>query len=77
MRNERQKVRIGDICYNIIKNKRLVAILTVVGLFAGVFLSALGYVRGEMSKQYLITASVAISAQTANGKYTTNQVYQR
>ena len=71
MRNERQKVRIGDICYNIIKNKRLVAILTVVGLFAGVFLSALGYVRGEMSKQYLITASVAISAQTANGKYTT------
>ena len=42
MRNERQKVRIGDICYNIIKNKLLVAILTVVGLFAGVFLSALG-----------------------------------
>lgn len=69
MRNEKQKIRINDIFYNIVKDKKLIALLTLLGLVAGVVLSALGYIRGEMTKQYKITASVAISAQTESGAF--------
>lgn len=69
MQNEKIKVRISDIIYVIIKNKRFIAVCALLGLFMGVLLSALGYIRGEMTKQYKITASAAVTAKIENGNY--------
>ena len=69
MQNEKIKIRISDIVYIVLKGKRFIAICALLGLFFGVILSALGYIRGEMTKQYKITASVTVTAQTENGNF--------
>lgn len=73
MRNERQRVRINDIFYVIIKDKKMIAVLVALGLMAGIILSTLGYIRGEMSKQYKITASVAITDVVDDGVFASRQ----
>ena len=64
-------IRFGDIVYSIFKGKWLIVVLTVVAFLAGVLFSAVGYVRGEMSKQYRIEASVVVSSQVKNGSFST------
>lgn len=69
MQNEKIKVRISDIVYSIIKDKRLIAVCALLGILVGIVLAALGYIRGEMSKQYKITSSVAVVAKLDTGQY--------
>lgn len=69
MQNEKLKIRISDIFYTILKDKRFIAICALLGLFLGILLSALGYIRGEMTKQYKITASAAVISRTSTGEY--------
>jgi len=64
-------VRFGDVIYSIFEGKWLIAALTIIALLAGILFSAVGYVRGEMSKQYKIEASVVVSSQIKNGSFST------
>ena len=69
---ERKQLRISDILFAMKKRLLLIGVFTAAGLAAGIVLSLVSYMRGEMSKQYLITASIAVTAQSANGTFTTN-----
>ena len=69
MDKERSSIRIGDIIYSVFDGKWIVIVLMIAGLLAGILVSVLGYVRGEMSKQYKIEASVVVSSQIGNGTF--------
>ena len=62
----------SDIFYHIVKGWRLIIITTLVGLVAGVSIIGFGYVRGEMTREYRITASVAVVAVNSLGRYSEN-----
>lgn len=66
----RKQLRTVDILYAIRKHIVLIGIMTAVGLAFGTVLSIVSYMRGEMSKQYAITTSIAITSQTEDGLFT-------
>lgn len=66
---ERRQLRIRDILYALRKRMMMIVIFTAVGLCLGVALGMVSYLRGEMSKQYLITTSIAVTSQNANGLF--------
>lgn len=70
MRNNGIHIRIGDILYGIIKHRILIIVLTAAGLFIGVVLSCISYLRGEMSREYIITSSFSVNTQTNSGLFT-------
>lgn len=70
MENNGIHIRVGDVIYGIIKHRVLILALTVVGLMIGVFLSGLSFLRGEMSKEYMITSSFSVNTQTNSGMFT-------
>lgn len=68
--NEKHKiVRLSDALYYIIRGRRLIFLLAFAGLVAGIIISGVGYIQGNISKEYRITSSIAIIAQTGSGKY--------
>lgn len=69
MKTQKQSVKIGDIFYSVLKGKKLIAILTVLGLIVGIMVTAVSFIRGEMSKKYKIEASILVSAQVKNGNF--------
>lgn len=75
MRNSGINIRISDIIYGIIKRRVLIILLTVAGLLIGMILSGISYMRGEMSREYLITSSFSVNTQTQSGLYTSGQDY--
>lgn len=78
MNNSSIQLRVGDLLHAIIKNRRMILLTTLAGLLIGVTLSALSFMRGEMSKQYLITASAVVNAENGGGNYpASNNVYPR
>ena len=70
MRNNGINIRISDIIYGVIKRRLLIILLTVAGLLTGIVLSGISYLRGEMSREYMITTSFSVNMQTQNGLYT-------
>ena len=70
MRNNGINIRISDIIYGVIKRRLLIILLTVAGLLTGIVLSGIAYLRGEMSREYMITSSFTVNMQTQNGLYT-------
>ena len=54
-------IRVGDILYGIMKHRVLIMALTAAGLMIGMVLSGISYLRGEMSKEYLITSSFSVN----------------
>ncbi len=70
MRNNGINIRISDIIYGVIKRRLLIILLTVAGLLTGIVLSGIAYLRGEMSREYMITSSFSVNMQTQNGLYT-------
>ena len=70
MRNNGINIRISDIIYGVIKRRLLIVLLTVAGLLTGIVLSGISYLRGEMSREYMITSSFSVNMQTSNGLYT-------
>lgn len=71
----RKQLRIVDILHVMRKHIILIAICAGVGLVLGVALSVVSYMRGEMSKQYAISTSIAVAAQNSNGMYSTESRY--
>ena len=67
MRNNGINIRISDIIYGVIKRRLLIILLTVAGLLTGIVLSGISYLRGEMSREYMITTSFSVNMQTQNG----------
>lgn len=66
----RKQLRAADILHAIRKHIVLITIMSVAGLFFGIILSVTAYMRGEMSKQYAITTSIAVTSQTKDGLFT-------
>ena len=67
-----RRIRISDMLFAIRKRIALIVILGVIGLVVGVLLGTVSYLRGEMSKQYLITTSIAVTSQNASGMFMSN-----
>lgn len=66
----RRQLRGSDILYTIRKHLKLIVLFTAIGLTMGIVLSVISYMRGEMSKQYAITSSIAVTSQNKNGLFT-------
>lgn len=71
MKKQNEEIRISDLLHVIFKRRKMILILTLVGLIMGMLLSAVSYLRGEMSKQYAITSSFAVTSITQDGMFTT------
>lgn len=65
--NKSRVFRKSDILYHIVKGWKIVFICTVVGLIIGVTIIGAGYIRGEISREYRVTSSVAVIT-TGNGR---------
>lgn len=70
MNDEMTEIRISDLLKTILKKRRLILLLAVAGLAVGVLLSVVSYLRGEMSKEYAITSSFAVTSTTEDGLFT-------
>ena len=66
----RRQLRISDLLYAVKKRLVLIVICAMIGLIVGIALSVVSYLRGEVSKQYAITASIAVTSQDKNGLFT-------
>ena len=74
--NEEEKergFRLSNVFYYMLRGRRLIAIFALVGMAVGIILSGISYLRGEMSKEYQITSSIAIIAKTSGGNYATSK----
>lgn len=70
MRESGIHIRIADIIYGIIKRRFLIIGLAVAGLLVGVVFSCVSYLRGDVTREYLITSSFSVNTQTSGGRYT-------
>lgn len=66
----RKQLRVSDILFAIRKHIVMIVLFTAAGLALGIVLSLAAYMRGEMSKQYAITTSIAVTSQNENGLFT-------
>ncbi|MDY3920525.1 MAG: AAA family ATPase [Candidatus Limivivens sp.] len=66
----RKQLRVSDILHAVRKHIMAIILLTAAGLGLGIILSVVSYMRGEMSKQYAITTSIAVTSQNENGLFT-------
>lgn len=66
----RRQLRMSDIAHAVRKHIVMIIIFTVAGLVLGSVLSVVSYMRGEMSKQYAIKTSIAVTSQNENGLFT-------
>lgn len=64
------EIRIDDILYVVWKSRVLILILAAIGLFFGIVLSIVSYAKGEISKEYAITTSLAVTSVTQDGLFT-------
>ena len=62
--NDGIHIRVADIIYGVIKHRFLIIVLTAAGLLTGVVLSGISYLRGEMSREYLITSSFSVNTNS-------------
>lgn len=66
----RRQLRMSDIAHAVRKHIVMIIIFTAAGLVLGSVLSVVAYMRGEMSKQYAIKTSIAVTSQNENGLFT-------
>lgn len=70
MRENGIHIRVADIIYGLIKRRFLIIMLTVAGLLTGIVFSGIAYLRGEMSREYLVTSAFSVNTQTQTGLFT-------
>lgn len=71
MQDEYIHLRLGDLLYALLKHRVLLFAAAAAGLAVGAALSVVSYLEGEMSREYVITSSIAITSQAADGSFTT------
>lgn len=64
--NENNDISIIDLCRNVLKQWKIIAITLVFGLIIGVILNVISYTTGKMNITYTISASVSVNAKTLN-----------
>lgn len=69
--NNRDTIRLDDIFISMMKHRMLIVLLTVAGLAIGVIATFVQYLMGEISKEYTITASIAVTSENQDGLFTT------
>lgn len=72
MNNGSMQIRLGDLLHAVLKNKIMILTLTAIGFGAGVILSIVSYARGEITREYAVNTSLAVTSVTADGLFTTN-----
>lgn len=65
-----REIRIADILFSIKKHIVLIIVCVLLGLAVGITLSVVSYLKGEINKQYAITADIAVTSQNENGLFT-------
>ena len=75
MGSKKTPLKKSDILYHLLKGWRIIILFTLIGFIAGVSFIAFGYVRGEMTKEYSVSASIAIVAQNEKGQFSADSVY--
>lgn len=64
MMEEEKSFRVSNVFYYILRGRRLILLCAVLGLIIGIIFSGVKYLRGQISKEYQITSSVAIVVQS-------------
>lgn len=64
------EIRVSDILKTLLKKRKIILWLGAAGLAVGILLSVVSYLRGEMSKEYAITSSFAVTSVTQDGLFT-------
>lgn len=72
MNNNSMQIRLGDLLHAVLKNKVMILTLTVIGFGVGIILSIVSYARGEITREYAVNTSLAVTSVTADGLFTTN-----
>ena len=67
------QLRVGDLIYAIKKRWKIVLLLTIAGLFAGIAMSGVSYLQGTMTRNYQIRASAVFLTETDTGYAMNNQ----
>lgn len=64
-----RRIRARDMLFAIRKRIARIVILGIIGLGIGALLGTAPYLRGEVCRQYLITTSIAVTSQNADGMF--------
>lgn len=72
MDDKKKILKKSDIFYHIVKSWRIILLFMIAGLAIGITVIGFGYVRGEMAKEYRITASVVVTSTNSSGRYSLN-----
>ena len=64
MMNEEKSFRLTNVFYYLLRGRRLIVLFTLLGLIIGIIFSGVKYLRGQISKEYQVTSSVAVIAQS-------------
>lgn len=64
------EIRLEDILISMLKHRMLVLALTLAGLVIGMVVTFVNYMMGEVSKEYTIVASIAVTSENQNGLFT-------
>lgn len=72
MSNDTIQIRLSDLVRALVKNRIMIVALTLVGLAAGIILSVISYARGEITKEYAVSCSLAVTSVTEDGLFTTH-----
>lgn len=68
------EINLFDVLKYILKYRRLIIGMTAAGLLVGIVFSVASFLQGEMSKQYVIKTSIAVTSQTADGLFTSQSI---
>lgn len=75
MDNEGIQIRVSDLLYGVYKHRILIAAMTIAGLMIGFLLSGVSYLRGDMSREYVVSSSIALNTRVGNGHYSSSSLY--
>lgn len=67
-------LRVSDVMFSLLKHSTLILLLTFVGFCAGGILTIMPSPGGEISKDYAITTSIAVTSVTEDGMFTTRSI---
>ena len=70
MKIKNKDIKIGDIFYLLFRGWRTILSITIICFILSLIIPGANFVRSELSKKYKINSSVAIIAQTKDGKFT-------
>lgn len=71
MNDEGMRLSISDIFHALYRSKMLILVLSIIGLGVGIVVSLAPYALGEISKEYTVKSSIAVTSVTEDGLFST------